>query len=327
MDLRQAYVNWQHIGGSPWGAKLGRQSMSYRDKRVFGPGNWGNVGRYWWDAGKITYDVDAFTLDALAARRVFTDPHGFDDEHYNFDAFAAYLQLKKLPVKVDLFYVLRYDDHGTTVGESGTGDRRTHSMGVYVDGKACERWDYGGTFVLQRGKFGDDDIRAWGGNARVGYTFDCAWSPRLSGEVSFGSGDSNPTDGRHETFDGVFGAVDCFYGRMNLFSWMNLQDYQLTLSVKPRKNLKVWMDYHFFRLDEDRDAWYYCSGRAQRVDATGRSGSTLGQEVDLLAKWQATKNIEVFCGYCHFFPGSFIKNTAGGDKSADWFFLQVMYRF
>ncbi len=39
------------------GLKAGRQSVSYADNRVFGPGNWGNVGRYWWDVVKLTLDI------------------------------------------------------------------------------------------------------------------------------------------------------------------------------------------------------------------------------------------------------------------------------
>lgn len=326
MDLRQAYVECDRIGDTPWGFKIGRQSISYADKRVFGPGNWGNVGRYWWDAARVTYDAEAFRVDAIWAERVRTDPHEFDDQHFSFDMLAAYVQVKKLPVKLDLFYTLRYNDHGTTVGESGAGDRRTHSVGCHLDGKR-DNWDYGGTFVMQRGKWGRDDIRAYGANARLGYTFDAAWAPRLGLDFSYGSGDSDPTDGDHETFDGVFGAVDCFYGRMNLFSWMNLQDYQLNFTVKPRKRLKVWLAYHFFRLDEARDAWYYCNGRAQRQDVTGNSGSTLGHEIDLMAKWNVTKNVELFAGYAHFFPGSFLRNTPGGSSGADWAFLQFMYSF
>jgi hypothetical protein len=114
---------------------------------------------------------------------------------------------------------------------------------------------------------------------------------------------------------------------MNFLSWMNLEDYQATFSVKPRKDLMVWLDYHFFRLAEAKDAWYWASGRPARRDATGNSGSDLGQEVDLLARWQVTKNLELFTGYAHFFTGGFIRNTPGSERDANWFFTQANYKF
>jgi hypothetical protein len=327
LDLRQAYFEWEHIGGTPLGFKIGRQAISYRDKRIFGPGDWGNVGRYAWDVAKLYVDTEPVKLDFLAGQRVLYDQRRFDQYHYDFDMWAVYAQVKKLPVKLDLFYVLSYDDHGATVGESGTADHKRHTVGAYLDHSPKKGLDYGCTLACQCGRFGDDDIKAHGGNARIGYTFDAPWSPRVGLEYSFASGDSNPADGDHGTFDGVFGAVDCFYGRMNLFAWKNVHDYQATFSVKPRKGVKIWVDYHYFRLDDARDAWYYCTGRPQRRDPTGASGSGLGHEIDLMAKWQMTKNLELFTGYAHFFPSTFIKRTPGGDGDADWAFIQFLYSF
>lgn len=327
MDLRQAYVEWTDIGNTPFGFKVGRQCLSYRDNRVFGPGNWPNVCECAWDAAKLYLNTDLVKLDAIAGQRVQTDPHDFDDDHYNYDLYALYAQIQKLPVDLDLFYVLRYNDHGNTVGESGTGDRKTHTFGAYLNGKLGENIDYGGTLALQCGKFGDDDIEAHGYNLRLGYTFDHPWKPRVGAQFSYATGDDDPTDGDHETFDGIFGTSAAYYGRMNLCSWMNIEDYQLTFSVQPTEKLKLWIDYHYLDLDKAADAWYYASRQVQRQDATGNSGTELGHEIDLMAKWQATKNIEIMAGYAHFFAGDFIKNTPGGSDDADWAFIQFRYSF
>jgi hypothetical protein len=261
----------------------------------------------------------------MYGQRVRYDPIRWDERHFDYDMVGLYAQIRKLPVGLDLFYTLHYDDHGTTVGESGRGDRRTHTCGFRVDGR-CKAWDYGGTLAVQSGKWGGDDIRAFGCNARLGHTWDHPWKPRAGVEFTYGSGDHGAADGRHQTFDNVFGAVACYYGRMNLCSWMNLEDYILTFSVKPWKQCKVWMDYHFLRLASASDAWYYCNNRPQRRDLTGDSGRTLGQEVDLMAKWTLTKELELMAGYAHFFPGSFIDDT-GEDGHADWAFVQLIYSF
>jgi len=181
-------------------------------------------------------------------------------------------------------------------------------------------------FAYQFGDYGKDEIRALGYSARLGCTFDTLWKPRIGVEYSFASGDSDPTDSDHNTFDGLFGAVDKFYGRMNMIAWKNLNDYQATVSVNPRRGVKVWVDYHYFALDEAEDAWYWCSGKPAREDPAGGSGTTLGHEIDLLAKWKVNDYCELFCGYAHFFPGSFIRHT-GTDHDANWVFFQATLFF
>jgi hypothetical protein len=64
-DLRQAYLEWLHIGDSPFGIKIGRQAIFYGDNRIWGPGEWGNVGRYTWDAVKLITDTDWFFFQTL----------------------------------------------------------------------------------------------------------------------------------------------------------------------------------------------------------------------------------------------------------------------
>lgn len=190
------------------------------------------------------------------------------------------------------------------MGEAGPGDQHTHSVGFYFDSHYDKRWDFSGTLAGQLGKYGRDDIRAFGANARAGYTFHTAWTPRIGAEFTYASGDSNPTDGVHGTFDGIFGAVDLYYyGSMNVLSWMNLEDYQLTFSVKPCKYVLLRLDHHWFRLAEPTDAWYWCSGKPARCDPTGSAGSDPGQELNVVAQWQVNKNLELFAGYGHFLRG------------------------
>lgn len=261
MDLRQAYVERLPGESSPLGFKVGRQAISYADNRVWGPGEWGNVGRYTWDAAKLIVDVPPARIDFIFGDRIKYDPAGFDGDHYQF-----------------------------------------HAYGVYAT------------------------VEAYGANARLGYTFDVPWKLRIGAEVSYGSGDPNPGSGRYQTFDGLFGAVDSMYGRMNLFSWKNLHDYQASLSIKPTKKVALSLDWHFFRLDKAKDAWYYCNGRPQREDPTGAAGTELGHEIDLIAKYKCSEHLDFQTGYAHFFPGRFIRRT-GPSPDADWVFVQLVYGF
>lgn len=327
-ELKQAYVEWRYILGSPFGVKVGRQAISYANNRVFGPGEWGNVGRYWWDAAKLTVSLDRVQIDILYGQRLMMEQSSWDDDHFPFRMSGIYARWQGLPLKLDTFWLQRYSTHGTLTGEDpGSGRDRRHTVGAAWSGVWCKQWDYAGTAAIQTGTYAHDDIRAFGLNLQGGYTFDKPWSPRLGVEYTYGSGDADPTDGVRETFDNVYGSVDTVYGRINFLAWMNLEDYQLTASVKPTKTTKLWVDYHVFRLAEAGDAWYWSSGAVARRDATGAAGPDLGQEIDLLFQWKVNKHLDWFCGYCYFFPGDFIRQTQGPDDGADWFFNQVTLSF
>ncbi|MCZ7635883.1 MAG: alginate export family protein [Verrucomicrobia bacterium] len=326
-DLRQAYFEWQRIGASPLGVKLGRQIMSYGDRRVFAPAEWGNVGNYWWDGAKLCYDTDAIQVDAFYAQRVLSEPKDWNLDHWPYHVAAIYARLRRLPVALDGFYVLKHDWSGNLHGETGTGNETRHTFGLLSERPAGQGWDYGCFAAGQLGEYGRDAIRAFGVIGRGGYTFPAAWKPRVGLEVNYASGDHDPDDGVAGTFDGIFGAMDLPYGWMNVVSWKNLEDYALTVSVQPAKPLRLGVEYHGFRLAQARDAWYWVNGRPERRDATGHAGQELGQEVDVIGRWQVNKGIELLVGYARFFAGAFVRSTPGDSQDANWAFAQLTYTF
>lgn len=326
-DVREAYVEWKGIGGSPLGFKAGRQAIKYGDRRVFGPGDWGNVGKFWWDAAKLYWETDRGQLDLVYGRRVTSRPTKPNTTHFPFEMYSAYFQGKAFKsgersLKPDVFYVFKEDDSGTLKGEAGTGDERIHSAGFLVEGQWGPAWDFGGTLIGQTGRYGGDDVRAYGGNARAGHTWAAApWTPRLAAEISYASGDRDPDDGRRGTFDGVFGDMALYYGRMNMFSLSNLVDYQLSFAIQPTPKVSISVDYHLFHRAQTRDEWYWVSGNPVDRDA-GADGREIGQEVDLLAQWRVNPYLELSAGAARFFAGDFIDNTEGGSGHADWVFVQ-----
>jgi hypothetical protein len=74
---------------------------------------------------------------------------------------------------------------------------------VQAEGSAFDVLDAGGTFAAQLGRYGGDTLRAFGANAKLGATALVALEPRLGVQYTWGSGDANPTDGVHQTFDGA----------------------------------------------------------------------------------------------------------------------------
>lgn len=84
--------------------KLGRQKIMESDYRIFGPGDWGNAGRWTWDALKITYNTRRFSTDAwIGGTRTnypgrTTFPFAFN-EYFGGGAYGIYKVSKDFTVE------------------------------------------------------------------------------------------------------------------------------------------------------------------------------------------------------------------------------------
>lgn len=323
-DVNQLYFEYRPA--KTVSLKIGRQAISYGDRRVFGPGDWGNTGRYVWDAVRIEINEKSFTSHWLVGRFVLHDPDRWPNASApGPTAYATYNTIKNLPFLLDVFYVYKHDGSGLLKGERGAGDLSSHSAGFMIEGKHGG-WDYSATFAGQFGKWGPDDLKAYGLALSLGQTFDTDWKPHLILQYVLGSGDKDPGDGIHGTFDGVFGGADTvLYGWMNLFFLQNLREFRVDLVLTPRETLTFRGEYHYFRLDEAKDAWYF-PGKAIRRDPTGSSGRLLGHEVDLTVRKKISGWLDLLSGVCFFLPGEYVKKT-GQSPAAKWFFLETTFYF
>jgi hypothetical protein len=326
LDVRQLYVEWLRIGESPFGFKLGRQQISYGDQRVFGPGNWGNTGRFAWDAAMFKIETDWFWMDLWIGKSLQYKTTVWPDRSVdNFSTFVTYAGMKNLPFRLDLFYVKKEDRSVPIIGETGPGSLSSHTLGIQAEGKAADLLMGGVTLVGQFGKYASDEIRAFGANVKLGFTIPLAWKPQIGGQITYGSGDRDPADGIHGTFDGVYGGRDIyFYGYLNLFFWANLWDKEVDLSLRPYRNLAIYLEYHHFALAQERDAWYTTGLTAYRRDLTGQSGTSLGDELDFRVSWAVWNHLELMGGFGRLFPGAFVSHT-GPAQEANWSFLQTTY--
>ena len=326
------YLELKKLFGRKLSLKGGRQIIAYGDKRIFGPGKWGNTGRYIWDAVKLSYRFGDNFVDTFYGRNIIHEPDRFSSDHRHFFEGCAVYSHFLVPMQgrgfcLEPFFVRKWDTHANFKSEDNTfDDFYSNYYGLRTYAEILPGFDYDFTFVWQTGEWGNDDLEAYGYHLLAGYKFRTVpWTPRISAEFSYASGDGNPTDGDRGTFDGVFGARDRMYGRMNLMDWKNLQDVQANLEFKPLKNLGFKAELHRFWLAEDKDAWY----QNQKVykDKTGKSGNELGVEFDIVGKYITPfKGLECQFGYGHFWPGEFVKKMAD-DVEADWCFLQLHYRF
>ncbi|MDY6951572.1 MAG: alginate export family protein [Thermodesulfobacteriota bacterium] len=315
----------------PFSIKAGRQIITYGNRRIYGPGQWGNTGRWQWDALMFHYPFEGGFLDAYYGGTKVHDPSHLSWKHnHGFESVGFYghfeLPERLLGMGFEPFSMTKVNDHDRYTGEDGqVGNFDAYYFGARLFAMDYRGFDFDVTFIKQEGDRASDDVDAYGYHCLVGYRFkEMAFKPRVTLEYSYASGDSDPTDGTLETFDGAFGAKDKMYGRMNLFAWQNLKDAQVNLELKPRRWFSFTGGYHQFWLAEQKDGWSL-NPKAHR-DKTGSSGDKVGRELDLIFKLDFSKGHEVQFGYGHFWPDEFAKNVASHEE-ANWVFLQWMWKY
>ena len=174
-----------------------------------------------------------------------------------------------------------------------------------------------------------------------GYTFADAWAkPRLGLEFDYGSGDDNPHDGTHGSFENLFPTNHKFYGSMDLVSLQNIEDAGINLTLKPHPRLSLAFMGNFLWLAETHDNFYTVTGAPRGgVAATPGTGyginpnysNYVGSELTAIAGWAATRFAQLEAGYGHFFHGDYISQTWSapgfGARDADFIYAQLNVKF
>ena len=188
-------------------------------------------------------------------------------------------------------------------------------------------WDYNGEFAGQWGRWAGDTIQAWMVTAESGYSFtELPWTPRIGVGFDYASGDKDPTDGAHQTFNQLFPLGHAFLGWLDAVARQNIYDARVHLTAKPHKSLTAHAVLHNFWLAEDRDALYNAGGVPTRRSPTGDAGDQVGHELDLLLVWTIDVHQSTLFGYSHMWDSHFIKRTGASDDP-DLFYVQYAFKF
>src|SRR6185503_5210485 len=326
----------------PLSLQIGRQEMLYGDERYIGISDWSNTGRSF-DAARLRFENELFWVDAFTGRQVVPR-----DEYFNvpndYDWFSGlYGSTRKLlPWQDTDLYLLARNVGAQAPNALAPGIPGTPSSArdIYTAGTRWKSvpgqlgsWDY---VFEATGQFGSinqggvrRDHRGFAVNGTGGYTWKNAWgAPRVAAGYDFGSGDSDPTDGRNETLELLFGTNHRPYGLMDLFGLRNMHIPRAGVGLKPVKDLTVSLDWLGFWLADTADFLYPESGSGRNANGYGRNptfDAQVGNEVELVANWRVASWGNLQTGYGHFFVGEYIRQSAAsggrGTEDANWFYL------
>lgn len=160
-------------------------------------------------------------------------------------------------------------------------------------------------------------------HATVGYQFALPTKPRVAVLYDFASGDADPTDGRNDRFDPLFGARRFDFGPTGLFGALarsNLSSPGLRLEVTPHERVDGFVAVRPVWLASARDAWTTASLR----DASGASGSFVGDQLEARVRWQVLpRNLSLDVGGAVLLRGEFARKVAARDEPAAYLYGQL----
>ncbi len=347
-DLQQAWVVLGNPREFPLTAKVGRQELIYGDERLVGAFDWNNIGRVF-DAAKLRYENRDFWVDVFASRVVLVNDGEFNVVN-DYDWLSGVYSSSRTLIprqETQLYFLARNTSPQSPTATTGSPQaggpaaRDIYTIGLRLKSLLGQfgPWDYEGEFAGQFGNATDLtvgrrlDHRAFATHAAGGYTWtETRFTPRAGLEYNFASGDSNPRDDVHETFENLFPTNHKFYGYMDFFSWQNMHEVRLSASLKPVKGLALTADYRLFWLADTSDYFYTVSGQARRTGGYGiqpANDSFAGSELDLVANYRVSTFGNLQAGYGHFFRGGYVIDSlsATGSKDADWVYVQAVFNF
>ncbi len=211
-------------------------------------------------------------------------------------------------IGLDLYYFGIHSEE--SVYASGTGDEHRHSLGTRQFG-AWHNWDWNTEEVLQVGSFGDDSILAWTGSLDSGYTWQTTGKPRLGVKADVTSGDTNPHDGRQETFDALY-FKSGYFNDASLLRPQNIIDVHPNGSLQLSRSLAFDGGVDWFWRYTRNDAVYAVPGFIA-IPAIHTDSSYVGTAFDVNLSWQMQQHVSVQASYVHFLSGSFIHQAGGRD--------------
>jgi hypothetical protein len=359
IDLQQAYFTIGNHKEFPLSVKIGRQELSYGEERLVGAFAWNNIGRVF-DAAKVRWQNEWFGADFFTSRVVIPEDGRFNvDNDYDFFS-GVYATSGRIPKHtLDLYFLARNSSPKAIAAEPRPQFPQPSARDIYTIGTRFKsapgqlgNWDYSVEGAYQFGDYRDTRLVVGGASPRLdhsaymavvqaGYTFADAWAkPRIGAEFDYGSGDSNPTDGKHGTFENLFPTNHKFYGSMDLISLQNMIDAGLNLSLKPTPRWSVTLMGNALWLANTSDNFYTVAGAPRGgLAATPNNGyginpgysSFLGTEVTIIAGYALTKYAQIEAGYGHFFRADYIKSTWSapgfGSRDADFTYVQLNLTF
>jgi hypothetical protein len=319
-DLKLAYVELGDPEKQWISVRVGRQLINYNNT-IIANSEWRDQGRSY-DAVVTNLHVDRVHLGIFAASVVVPLDEGISHHLEGNNIYGMYGQIDNVPLpnsSLEPFVLWRVDPsvavEPTAAYKAKTGHESEQAYGIRYKGLAFRDFDYSFEGIREGGTDGPNDIQAWGTTDGLSYRFSRVfWKPRVFTQYDYASGDKNPKDGVHGTFDTMYPTAHDRFGISDQFGWQNIKAIRTGLTVEPHRRWTVtgqWLD---FWLASATDSLYNTSGGSIVRDAAGTDGTHIGQEVDAYTWYEINRHVNFGFGIGHIMAGQYLHLTEKGPN-------------
>ena len=316
-------------------------------QRLIGNFGFSDVGRSF-DGVRYSYNTatDNVTfVGAVPTRGVFQeDGWGWNRIGFGYTSYTRQWGTGRHAADTRVFFI-EYDDfrHILKTDNRALAVRRADLYNIRIDtfgGHTVHALDTSAGTVdmllwgaVQTGKWGVQTQRAAAVDIEGGFQPKIARAvkPWVRGGYTYGSGDGNPNDSRHETFFQLL-PTPRPYARFPFFNMMNTRDGYGILLLRPHSRVTVSSEFHSLRLSDPNDFWYSGGGAYQpwTFGYTGRSTSgkrSLGNLYDTGVDFRVNRHLTL-SGYLGYTQGlAAMEQIYPAGKDGKFGYLELLHRF
>lgn len=343
LDVLQLYTRFDDFGRllpDDWRAnlKLGRQTVSILSKRQIERVDYANVIKSYTGAhltakkerGDELHLFHVVPTARFPNNRAAIDNNELasDREQWNRHIFGVHYKraevAKRIPglsAEVFVYGVQESDDD-----EFQTPNRSYLAPGFRIfRRRARGRWDVDveGAYRFGERRATSDpldtedlDVSSWMLLARLGYTFESAWSPRIALQYYSTTGDDDPDDDQFDQFERLFGGRRTDLNNTSIHGPLtpaNLTALGVRIDVKPSERWDARLHYSAAYLESATDSWVI----ARLRDRSGQSGNFIGHTLDSRARfWFVPDVLQLEIGASALVFGEFAKSVPNGPTGS-----------
>jgi len=295
LEIEQAYILLKNLLNDKLAIQVGRQR--FEDER-----QWLYEAEL--DAVRAYYLMEGVTTEFSVSRGGLVDRDLISDDVSN--RINNYIIYSSYPINEEtnagVYFI--YRDDMSAENESPV------FLGIHSDGEITDTLEYWLEAAYVTGKSGSDDISGFGFDIGLTYIYDTDIEPSLTLGYAFGTGDSDPENGKDGNFrqtdlqgneSDFNGAVDfIYYGELFDPELSNMSIFTAGIGIVPFEETSIDFVYHYYMQAAEAD-----SLRNSEIDAEPNGESKeLGSEIDFIfgAEQIAGKvSFALILGY--FIPG------------------------
>jgi hypothetical protein len=314
VHLYQAYIQADKMWGTDLRLRVGRQEIKFGSQWLVGVNDTSSLFYgLSFDALRLTYATDTFSVDAVAAKLAETNDSFSNGDTDLYAVYGSYTGIEDITLDAYWMYV---KDDNNLVGDPH--DVNLHTVGLRGAGKAGA-FDFEAELAYQFGEIEINglpwwhpdvnlDYNAWGANAEAGYTFDMDWQPRVFLGGAFLEGaDQNTKLIRHfENNDLGFNRLFSNWEYSEFLDATDLSNVWLVrggVSVQPTEKIKLTLAAAYYETDKPREYRF--------LFWTWENDAELGWEVGLYGTYHYSEDLVFRAGYAHFFGQD---GLSGGNR-------------